>query len=95
MQDIAVQSKDFAGSMVGWVHHFKIMESKHGKLVMPEVMVISEREDATQRHKQKRKVSNYETSVDAHAREDAQAEDKFLKAALRTGKIDHINRYAY
>jgi hypothetical protein len=85
---------DFVGSMPGFGQHFKVMDSKHmhGKLVMPESLVTSAREDAVLHHEQKRRVSNRGTNVRSYAHErpheDAQAGDKFLKAALQIGKID-------
>ena len=96
MQDVAVQSKEFEGSLIGFTQYFKCTDAKHGKLAMPESMVTSEREDAAQHLKQKRNISNGGISVDAHAHEhpheDVPAEDKFLKAALPTGKIDRYQQ---
>ena len=92
-----MQSKEFVGSLHGLGQHFKCLDSRHGKLVMPEYMVISEKADAAQRQQQS---SNQGSSVDAHAHEDAhaqfrdgqktiqrvteQCEDEYLKGALNT-----------
>ena len=95
-----MQSRDFVGSMPGFGQHFKVMESKHGKLVMPEAMVNSEALDATQRYERKQTVPSQGTSVDAHAHEHAHAqirdtqqvaehrEDEYLKGALKTSHFD-------
>ena len=102
LQDVSVQSKDFVGSLPGIGQHFKCMDSRHGKLVMPESMVTSEAVDAAQRHEQKGTIPNQGTSVDAHARahEHAHAqrrnvqqaaehrEDEYLKGALKTTDFD-------
>ena len=92
MQDVAVQSKDFEGLIPGMVQLFKCMDSNHGKLVMPESMVIFEAVHAAQRDEQKGKVSNRGTSVDEHAcrsaHKDAQEEISYLKDALNTTRID-------
>ena len=91
LQDISVQSMDFVGSLSGFGHHFKCMDSRHGKLVMPESMVTSEEMDAAQHRKQKEEVPNQETSIDTHhaqIRDVAQQrEDEYLKGALQTGRI--------
>ena len=61
LQDIGVQSKDFAGSLHGLAQHFKCMDSSHGKLVISESMVISESLHAAQQQQQRDKLG---TSVD-------------------------------
>ena len=102
LQDIGVLSKDFEGSLTGYGQHFKCSDSRHGKLVMPESMVISEKLDIIQRDKQKKKHSAQGTSVDAHAHEHEHAhvqyrdvkqavqqrEDEYLKGALHMSRID-------
>ena len=102
LQDIGVQSKDFEGSLTGFAQHFKCSDSSHGKIVMPESMVVSEKLDAIQRDKQKEKHSAQETSVDPHARQHEHAqeqyrdvkqavqqrEDEYLKGALHMSRID-------
>lgn len=97
LQDIAVQSRDFVGSLHGFGQYFKCTDSRHGKLVMPESMVTSEAMDAAQHHKEKGKVSNQGSSVDAHAQEHEHAQfrdvaqqrkDEYLKDALHTAMID-------
>ena len=74
-----MQSKDFVESLTGLGQHFKCSDSRHGKLVMPVSMVVSEKLDAAQRHEQKENRSNQSvskegTSVDARIRERAHAQ---------------------
>ena len=97
-----MQSKDFTGHLTGMTQHFKCSDSRHGKIAMPEAVVVSEKLDATQRDKQKENYSAQGTSVDPHAQvhEHAhmqyrdvkqavqQREDEYLKGALHTSRID-------
>lgn len=70
LQDIGVQSKDFEGSLAGLSQHFKCSNHSHGKIVMPESMVISGKLYAIQHGKQKEKYSAQGTSIEeAHAQE--------------------------
>ena len=64
LQDVAVRSKDFIGSLVKFNDRFKCTNSSHGKIVMHESEVISEAVDATQRHEQRIKSSIQGDSVD-------------------------------
>ena len=61
-----MQSKNFVGSLHGMTQLFKCSDSRHGKLVMPELMVFSEKEDANQRSEEKVRNEIHESSVDAH-----------------------------
>ena len=53
LQDVAVQSKNFVWALTGFHQHFKCTDSSHGKLVMPESLVILEAEDAAKRLERK------------------------------------------
>ena len=99
LQDIAVQSRDFAGSLHGLSQFFKCTDSRHGKLVMPEYVVIPERVHAAQRQLQRDEIPNQESNVNAHEHTHAQikgdqkliqelSEDEYLKDALKTSVID-------
>ena len=97
-----MQSKDFMGSLTGMTQHFKCSDSRHGKIAMPEAVVVSEKLDAIQRDKQKENYSAKGTSVDPHAQVHEhthmqygdvkqavqQREDEYLKGALHTNRID-------
>ena len=94
-QDVSVNSKEFVGSLHGFGQFFKCGDSRHGKLVMPEPLVISERDDAARRDEQMK--ANQGTSVDAHATATEerriqiaieQSEEEYLKGALNTKIVD-------
>ena len=55
-----MQSREFAGALTGLGQHFKCRDSRHGRLAMPESMVVLEREDAAKREQLKQ----IESSVD-------------------------------
>lgn len=77
LQDVAVRSKDFVGSLIEFNQRFKCADSSHGKIVMRESEVISEEVDAIQHHERKKKASIQGSSIiDAHMLGHAHAQFK-------------------
>lgn len=97
-----MQSKDFAGSLPGLTLYFKCSDSKHGKVVLPESMVIRESVHAAQQRQHKDNVPSQGSNVDARELMHAQfrgskkmvqqvteqSEDEYLKDVLNTVRID-------
>lgn len=58
-----MHSRDFEESLHGFGQYFKCGDSKHGKLVIPEALVVSETLDAASRKDQKGQNMNQGTYV--------------------------------
>ena len=84
-----MRSKDFLGSLTGFGQHFKCSDNRHGKIVVPESMVVSEKLDAIQCFEQQERQLHV-TSVDAHEPENGYAYDqKIIQQVTEHSEDEH------
>ena len=83
---MAVQSKDFVGSIPGFGQYFKCGDNRHGKVVMPASLVISESVDTARRNEQIEQNMNQGTCVDPQL--ERINEEEYIKGVLNTAVVD-------
>ena len=94
MQDISISSKEVEGAVPGLGQLFRCSSSRHGRIVIPESMAVSEADAARAQAKQKaQQVAGAESSVDVHvssaSKEEEQAR-KFDPLKMRFKIDDHV-----